>query len=84
MQLANNKTARKPVEKKAKTDPKPKKDLTPEEQYQLLVNEATKEDVFKEPIKDLIDQYADLADKQKEIKEALGGGSEKKKAEDKE
>lgn len=52
-------------EKKAVTQLKmDKSDMTPEQQYQQLVDEATKEDPFKEPIKDLIDNYADLTDKQ--------------------
>lgn len=37
--------------------------MTAEQQYQQLVEEATKEDPFKEPIKDLIDSYADINDK---------------------
>ena len=36
--------------------------------------------MFKEPIKDLIDQYADLADRQKEIRGVLGGGADSKSA----
>ena len=37
--------------------------LTAEEEYQKLISDAKKEDPWKEPIKDLIDQYADLAEK---------------------
>ena len=38
-------------------------ELSPEQQYLKLVEEATKEDPFREPIKDLIDHYADISDK---------------------
>ena len=48
---------------KLKPVPKPKKiELTPEQEYLKLVEQANKEDPCKEPIKDLIDKYADIAE----------------------
>lgn len=40
----------------------PEQNLTDEEKYRKLVDEANRDDPWKEPIKDLIDKYADIAD----------------------
>jgi len=44
--------------------------MTPEEQYRKLVEDANREDPWKEPIKDLIDKYADIADQNAKDREA--------------
>lgn len=43
--------------------------ISPEEQYRRLVEDANKADPWKEPIKDLIDKYADIADQNAKDKE---------------
>jgi len=50
--------------------PKSEKKLSKEEEYNKLVDEASHEKIWSEPIKDLIDKYADLADKNRQDHEA--------------
>jgi hypothetical protein len=44
--------------------------MNPEEQYRKLVEEANRDDPWKEPIKDLIDKYADIADQHTKDRES--------------
>lgn len=57
------------AETKAALKAAQEKKLSPEEQYKKLVEDANRQDPWKEPIKDLIDQYADVADKNAKDKE---------------
>ena len=49
----------------------------PEEEYNKLIRDVSAEDPWKEPIKDLIDQYASIADKARASNDSHEYGSQK-------